>query len=100
MSYASTLAEHRRIAILKILLETGGQANESILKDALAELGLGAMLTRQAVRDDISFLETVGAVRLTWYEDKLVVPHITERGQDIAEGREIVAGIKRPSLAV
>jgi hypothetical protein len=93
-------AVHRRIGILRILAspDVAGSANESVLKDALEDLGLEAGLTREAVREDLRFLEKCGAVRLEWFDDKLMKAHITERGVDIAKGRVIVEGIKRPSL--
>ena len=100
MSYETKLAEHRRIAILKVLLKSQGSANESILKDALDDVGLGALLTRAVVREQLDFLEKCGAVKLTWYGDSLAVARITERGVDIAEGRAFVDGIKHPSLGV
>jgi len=96
--YQKTLAEHRRITILRLLNDGGGVANESILKDGLEEVGLEAGLTRAMVRDDLKFLETVGAIRQEWFGDKMVVAHLTERGADIAKGRVVIDGIKRPSL--
>lgn len=98
MSYAQTLAEHRRISILRVLMETGGKGNESILADALESLGLDAGLTRNVVREDLRFLERVGAIRIEWFGDSLAVAHILERGTDIARGRIVADGIKRPSL--
>jgi hypothetical protein len=96
--YERTLAEHRRITILRLLHDGGGAANESILKDGLEDLGLEAGLTRAVVREDLKFLEVCGAIRQEWFGDKLVVAHITERGVDIAKGRIMVEGIKRPSV--
>lgn len=97
-NYAKNLAEHRRIAILKLLVEAQGATNESILQSSLGDLGLGAMLTRNAVREDMKFLEDRGLIRQEWYDDKLVIAHIQRRGVDVAEGKELVEGIKRPSL--
>jgi hypothetical protein len=99
-SYEENLARHRRLSILRTLTGSQGKGNESILRDALVDLGLGAGLTRQIVRDELRFLETCGAVQLTWYGNTLVVASITERGVDIAEGNTLVDGIKRPSLGM
>lgn len=98
MSFVETLAEHRRISILRLLVDTGGKGNESVLTDALEALGLDAGLTRAKVREDLRFLERAGAIRIEWYGDTLAVAHLLERGADIAAGRVIVDGIKRPSL--
>lgn len=98
--YEKNLSEHRRLAILRTLVGSQGNANESILRDALHDLGLRAGLTRQVVRDELRFLETCGALRLNWYGDTLAVATITERGVDITEGNARVDGIKRPSLGM
>jgi len=98
--YEKTLAEHRRITILRLMADGGGSSNESVLTDALEGIGLEAGLTREAVRVDLKFLEDCGAIRQEWFGDKMVVAHITVRGVDIAKGRIFVDGIKRPSIGV
>jgi len=95
-----TAAEHRRLSILRVLAEVGGTTNESILQTALETLGLQAGLTRQKVRDDLRFLEDAGAVKIEWVGGSLAVATITLRGCEIEKGREIIPGIKRPSLGV
>jgi hypothetical protein len=98
--FAQVLAGHRRITMLRLMSDSGGSANESTLQDGLEMVGLEAGLTREALRDDLKFLEERGAIQLKWYGDKLVVAHITTRGVDIAKGRVFVDGIKRPSIGV
>lgn len=104
MEYAEILAEHRRLAILRLLAgedgSTGAEtANESILYDCLDRLGLDAGLTRAVVREDLAFLVGRDLVRTEMVET-LMVATITRRGVDVARGREQIKGIKKPSLGV
>lgn len=98
MNYAQILAEDRRLAILRLLIEANGSTNESVLKTGLMALGHHAGLTREAVRGDVRFLADRGLVREEWFEDKVLVAHIQRRGVEVAEGNVHVEGIKRPSI--
>jgi hypothetical protein len=103
--YEKHLAEHRRITILRLLAGEDGQvgagtANESILFDCLEAVGLEAALTRQAVRDDLKWMEAHDLVRTEMVGGQLMVATITQRGVDCARGRIIVEGVKKPSLGV
>lgn len=96
--FAEALAEDRRLAELKLLIEAAGEANESVLEQGLAMLGHTAELTRENVRADLRFLEDRGLVRLAYFNDRIIVAHITRRGVEVAEGKRVVDGIKRPSI--
>lgn len=98
MKFAEALAEDRRLAMLKLLIESDGVANESVLTTGLSMLGHVAGLTRQAVRDDLKFLEDRALIRQEWFHDKVAIAHIQRRGVEVAEGRERVEGVKRPAL--
>lgn len=100
MKFAEALAQDRRLAILKLIVEASGHANESVLRNGLELLGHNAALTRQAVREDLQFLEERALVKLNWYEDKIAVAHITERGVEVSEGRVLIEGVKRPGIGV
>jgi hypothetical protein len=93
--FAQTLAEDRRLAMLRIIGESGGSANESVLRQGLEMLGHMAGVNYQTVRDDLRFLEDAGCVRLDWYEDRVAVARITKRGADCAAGQMDVEGVKR-----
>jgi hypothetical protein len=99
-TYETKLAEHRRLTILRLLAGGSGTANESLLFDCLEDVGLDAGLTRDAVRSDLDFLRERHLVKLEFYDEKLAVAAITERGVDCAKGRILIEGIKRPSLGV
>lgn len=96
--YTEHLAQHRRLTILRLLEQAGGSANESILQDALDQVGLGALLTRTVVRDLLKWLEDRSLIKQQWFDQTLVVAHITERGVNVAKGKELVEGVKRPSV--
>jgi hypothetical protein len=98
MKFAEHLAQDRRLAMLKLLVETDGVANESVLMTGLEMLGHSAGLTRAAVREDLKFLEDRGLIRLEWFGDKIAVAHLLRRGVEVGQGREHVEGIKRPAL--
>ena len=98
MNFAETLAHDRRLVILRLLSEVNGTANESVLYSGLESVGHSAMLTRENVRADLRFLEGVGAIRIEWFGERLAVAHLLLRGEEIAQGKITVPGIKRPSL--
>lgn len=98
MSYHETVAEHRRLAILKHLeLVSGYTANASILTDVVN--GVGVTSTRAQVEADLTWLEEAGLVTLNRAGDFIVVT-ATARGVDVAHGRSSVEGVKRPRPGV
>ncbi len=93
-TFAQLQAETRRCAFLRFLSEDVDYAmNTSLLQSALAEIGHG--VSRDQVNTDAAWLEEQG---LTTCEDigGIVVVKITQRGLDVAEGRVVVPGVKRP----
>lgn len=98
MSYQEHLDADRRLAILRLLNEMHGAANESVLETALRALGHRAGLTRDAVRADFRWLEERGLVSLEWFQDKVAVATLKRRGHDVATGAITVEGVKRSSF--
>lgn len=96
-TYPEILAEDRRSAMLKLLVESGGSANERILYTALESLG-HRLVTEENVRADLRFLEKAGAIRIEYFQERIAVAHILIRGTEIAAGKTIVEGIKRPTI--
>lgn len=97
MSYGDWVAEHLRLAILRVLEEAPEyRANGSVLTDALA-LGLGLPATRDQVRTHIHWLREQGLVSIMDPAAKLLVVTATERGIDVALGRALVPGVRRPA---
>ena len=102
MSFADHLAASRRLALLRLLVENEGSANESVLRTGLAQLGFGGRLgTVEAVRVDIKFLAERGLAKEDWYGGKVLVASITKRGVAFTRREtEEIEGIEYPDLGV
>ncbi|EII4332941.1 ArsR family transcriptional regulator [Salmonella enterica] len=87
------LTEDRRLVILRSLLDCNNEANESILQDCLDAYGHN--VSRDVVRSQIDWLAEQNLVTVENLSGFYVVT-ITGRGQDVAEGRAKVSGVKRP----
>lgn len=97
-AYQQHLAEDRRLCILRLLHESGGSANESVLQAGLEQLGHRGQ-PRETIREDIRFLLDAGLLVVEWF-GSVQVCTISRRGVDVAEGRIKVEGIKKPSIGV
>lgn len=87
------LTEDRRLVILRSLLDCNNEANESIIQDCLDAYGHN--VSRDVVRGQIDWLAEQNLVTVENLSGFYVVT-ITGRGQDVAEGRAKVSGVKRP----
>lgn len=95
MSYATLVAEDRRLVMLRLLCESQGYtANEYLLTQALA--GFGHAVSHDRVRADLDWLAEQGLVTLT-DPGQVYVAALTGRGDDAAQGRARVSGVKRPA---
>jgi DNA-binding transcriptional ArsR family regulator len=95
MSIASLLAEHQRLSILRFLADSVEYTrNVPVLQDGLEALGLSA--SRDQVESMAAWLEEQGLVTVEKIVEVKVVK-LTRRGADVAAGRAVVPGIKRPS---
>jgi len=94
--FAERVAEHRRLSILRVLVDLPGyRGNESILTDLVNERA-GLNVGRDLIRSDLAWLEEQGLVEIDRPGD-YYLPSLTTRGLDAAEGRAVVPGVKRPS---
>lgn len=93
-TYATALAEDRRLTILRVLYDsTAFATNEFVLQTMLGNFGHNVSADR--MHSDLAWLEeqelitveVVGGVRIA----KLLT-----RGEDVALGRTIQPGVKRP----
>lgn len=92
---ADAWRQHLRIGILRVLAGVQGySANESLLTDALHELGFGA--TRDQVRSELTWLKEQSLVTIDDLSG-LMIAAVSQRGVDVAEGRAAVPGVKKPS---
>lgn len=87
------LDSDQRLVVLRTLDDNGGSANESILQLTLGSLGHN--ISTDAIRTHIHWLEEQGLVR---HESVLglYVASLTIRGQDVALGRAVVPGVRKP----
>ncbi len=83
----------QRLVILRSLVDAGGEANESILQDCLDVFG--HRVSRDQVRTHITWLAEQGLV-VVENIGSYMVAQLTGRGQDVAEGRSTVPGVKKP----
>lgn len=93
MSMMELLDADRRLVILRSLADVGGEANESILNDCLD--AYGHRVSRDQVRAQLAWLQEQGVVTIETVGSYMVAS-LTGRGQDAAEGRCVVPGIKKP----
>ena|SRR5574343_189185 len=93
MSMMELLDQDRRLVMLRTLVDIGGEANESILQDCLD--AYGHRVSRDQVRTHITWLAEQGLVT-NEPVGSYFVASLTGRGQDVAEGRSTVPGVKKP----
>lgn len=95
MSFSHILKEDQRLVILRALEQDLGYShNESIIHNVLAEFG--HTCSRDCVRTHLAWLQEQGLLTIKDVAGYMVAT-ITERGADVACGRAVVPGIKRPS---
>lgn len=95
MNFATLIAQDRRLVILRFLAEDPGyRLNTSILQSAVCSVGHSC--SRDQIASDCAWLAEQG---LLTREDcgPVTVCTLTERGLDVAQGRAVVPGVKRPS---
>lgn len=94
MSYTDFLREDRRLVLLRILADLPAyRSNSSVLATAAHQLGHVA--SRDQIRADLHWLAEQGLLTAEDHEAVLVVT-LSERGADVAAGRAIVPGVRRP----
>lgn len=94
MSYPQLVTEDRRLSVLLLLdASPGGVGNEALLHSALTDFGHSP--SGDQVRVDLAWLAEQGLLT-TRDTHGLVVATITARGQDVALGRAVVPGVKKP----
>jgi len=93
-TFAEDWAASRRLFILRLLVEVGGEANESVIFRTATKGGFSAD-TRDSIRQDLDHLKSYGCTTEDWLNASLRVVKITERGEDAAYGRVDVAGVER-----
>ncbi len=94
MDYSEHIAADRRLVILKLLEESSGYfCNEYLLRQMLE--AFGHTPSQSVLRDDFFWLGVQGLVTVS-ETGGLLLAKLTTRGLDVADGREVVDGVKRP----
>ena len=85
---------HARRSIWLALAALNFTSNDSVIKDSCEMFG-NSMSTDQ-VRTQLGWLEEQGLITVE-RNGNYMIATLTSRGQDVAEGRSFVEGVKRPS---
>lgn len=96
MAFNDFIAEDRRLAELRFLADDADYTiGESVMQVGLAEIGHS--VSREVIKADFDFLRDLGLITVReTFEGTFLVAKLTGRGEDVAAGRTIVHGIKRP----
>lgn len=87
--------KHRALAILRMLLNSSSYtSNDQVLGDWLQEIGLSC--SNDDLRDQISALVNLGLLA-SRFSERIVVIELTNRGEEVAEGKTFVEEVMRPS---
>lgn len=91
--------EARLIMLRELHGQTNYALNDALLRDVLESFGIAK--TREWVREEIGYLENVGAVTRTsaGSAGTVVVAKLTPKGVEHVERRLVIEGVKRPSPA-
>jgi len=94
-SFKQYMAEERRARILQALLNSGGYtAGESMLDVFLA--ACGHKISASQLRADLAWLAELELIRVRVVEGTdMQLATLTRYGQDVAEDRTTVPGVKR-----
>lgn len=98
MNYTELLAQDRRLAILMFLEGAAGrELNTFVLREFLARTGHN--VSRDQVAGDAAWLAEQGLAEVEKVGPagaQVTVVRLTARGSDVATGRAVVPGVKRP----
>ncbi|MCH7357436.1 ArsR family transcriptional regulator [Acinetobacter sp. NIPH 1958] len=94
--YLDKLIEEARLVILRCLVELPSyRANSSTLTSLLDTYAIS--MTRDSIKTQLNWLAEQGLIEIEDDLGSVLVVKLTERGQDIANGRSTTHGVKRPS---
>lgn len=97
-NFARIVTEDRRLTLLKVLDGSPERrANHYVLQTILGEVGHA--VSRDQVLADLAWLQDLQLLHtevLTGADCPITVAALLSRGEDVATGRAVVPGIKRP----
>jgi hypothetical protein len=94
IKYADVVREDRRLQMLLVLEASANYcASHYLLSHALDAYAHAVSL--DVLKGDLAWLGEQGLVELSQYDDATIA-RLTNRGLDVAQGRAIHPGVKRP----
>lgn len=96
ISAAADRAERRRLMILQLMVEDGGQANENSLLTAMRAMGETMDMSQDACRALMRDLAARDCLSIDMVRDTVMVGRITERGRMAVSGDAEVGGVASP----
>lgn len=98
MSFQTAINEDRRLSVLLVLQQTPGySANAFLLRDAVESI-YGHNASADQIKGDIAWLAEMSLLQQRQSGD-VTLATLTVRGADVASGRAVVPGVKRPTPA-
>lgn len=95
MSFHTAITEDRRLSVLLVLEQTPGYStNAFLLRDAVDQI-YGHNASLDQVKNDIAWLAEQSLVESRTSGD-VVLAKLTARGADVAAGRAVAHGVKKP----
>jgi hypothetical protein len=89
------IREEARLIVLRALHEqTNYASSDSVLQQVLETYGIAK--TREWVREEISYLDRIGAVSKQTH-GSVVIAQLLDKGVEHVERRLVLEGVKRPS---
>ena len=94
MKYSDVINAERRLVILKLLDKAPGyRSSDYVLQSALPGVGHDASI--DMIRTDLAWLQEQGLLNVEM-AGPVQIAKLTQRGVDVANGRALVPGVKRP----
>ncbi|MCG8435371.1 MAG: ArsR family transcriptional regulator [Gammaproteobacteria bacterium] len=94
MDYGTYTDKERRLALLRLIRDGGGKANERSLYNAIRDIGY-PLTTRDDVRADLELLGKRNCIVKEMHKGLFLVATLSEVGRDVADGKLAVEGVKR-----
>lgn len=95
MSYSEHVDADRRLVILRVLAESAAYTCNEYLIGSMLD-GFGHVVGADRVRTDLAWLAEQGLIEVRDTAD-VQIATLTQRGLDVANGRAVVPGVKRPA---
>ena len=93
-SYENHLSQDRRLVILRMLADSMGyQANAYTIEAVLSDMG--HTVSGDQVQTELAWLAEQGLLTMSKVAG-VTIAKITQRGADVARGKTVVPGVKRP----